>query len=288
MRRLLRFLVRLTFVLVVGVLIGVGLFYGVPWVYRRLLWPIQENSARVAILQEQVAKNSDTIFGNHRALQDRIVDLETQAAEMGERAAVEAQDQDILEDEAAQLARRIASLEDDLEAQQQAVDQVRENLNQAELGLEREIEDVQGQIEGTRRDLRDQIERSEEDLNALGDRLGETTAQLSLLQTAQDLLKVRLLLVEENFGTARDTLDLALAHLDHAAEMTPSRADELEALRARFLALDDMIVQRSFRTRPTLEALWADVVNLATPLAAQSVVTETQAISPLPTPTPSR
>jgi len=298
----LRFLLRLVFVLVIGALIGLGLFYGVPWVYRRVAWPVQENSARIAILEEQVAKNSENIFDHRRALQRRIVDLETEVAELQEEVAVQVQDQEELAEQGQQLVQRITTLEDDLktglETQQQDMEQLRSDVSSETSDLEREVEGIREEVEGVREQLEtareeldQQIEMSEEGLRDLEEALDETAAaleaRLSLLQTAQDLLKVRLLLVEENPGAARDTLELAIAHLDRASELIPSQREVLDDLRERMLTVDGLIAESSFRTRPTLEALWADVMDLVVPIRAQSTITGTEATSPVPTPTPS-
>jgi len=289
----LRFLVRLIFVLVIGTLIGLGLFYGVPWAYRRLIWPVQENSARVAILEEQVAKNSESIFDNQRALQGRIVDLEIEVTELQEEMAAQAQDQETLREAEQRLTERVTGfeealtvLEEDVEAQQQEIDQVRLEVADTASALE-EIAGVQEQLAEVQRELAGQMEVSEEALKDTQGQLDASLGRLSLLQTAQDLLKVRLLLVEDNPGAARDTLQLAVAHLARARELIPSQAEVLDDLRERMSEVDDLIAERSFRARPSLEALWADTMDLVTPLEVQSVITGSQMTSPLPTPTPS-
>lgn len=286
----LRFLLRFLFVLVIGTLIGVGLFYGVPWVYQRLVWPVQENSARVAILEEQVEKNSDNIVDHHRALQNRIVDLENDVTDLREQAASQAEDQEVLREESQQLGERIIALENELEARvedlERSVQEVRSDFSGTTTELQQEIDGIEDELEAAQRDIHQEIRTSEENLADLEGQVDEVTVRLSLLQTAQDLLKVRLLLVEENPGVARDTLELAIAHLDRASELLPSRAEVFAGLRERLLSVDDLIVDRSFRARPTLEALWADVMDLAMPLTAQSPVTGTQTISPPATPTP--
>lgn len=284
-----RFLVRLFFVVVLGALIGAGLFYGVPWAYRRLTWPVQENSARIAILEDQVAKNSESIFDNHRALQDRIVTLETEIAELQEAVTAQVQDQEALKEQVQGLAPRITALEEDLQAQRQDIEQVQAGFTATASDLEEEIGKVQEQLDEAERELSQQIEMSEEtveeNVSDLQGQLDRAVARLSLLQTAEGLLKVRLLLVEENPGSARDALGLAISHLAQASDLMPSQAEALDDLRERMLAVDELIAQGSFRARPTLEALWADVMGLAAPLAVQSTVTETQATSPLSTPT---
>ena len=284
--RVLRFLIRLVFVLIVGALIGLGLFYGVPYAYRRLMWPVQENSARVAILEEQVAKNSDSIFNNRLALEDRISDLEEEVAELRDEGAARAQNQEALEREIEQLAGRVSDLEDDLRAQQKELEEADLAFSETASHLTEEIDMVGEQLAEARQELSQKTEASQEGVEALGGKLDEAAVRLLFLQTAQDLLKVRLLLVEDNPGTARETLALAVEHLEQAGGLVPEQEERVEDLRDRMLAVDDLIANRSFRARPSLEALWADLMGFVTPLSAGTTVTGTQGTSPVPTPTP--
>jgi len=284
--RVLRFLIRLVFVLIVGALIGLGLFYGVPYAYRRLMWPVQENSARVAILEEQVAKNSDSIFNNRLALEDRISDLEEEVAELRDEGVARAQNQEALEREIEQLAGRVSDLEDDLRAQQKELEEADLAFSETASHLTEEIDMIGEQLADARQELSQEIEASQEGVEALGGKLDEAAVRLLFLQTAQDLLKVRLLLVEDNPGTARETLALAVEHLEQAGGLVPEQEERVEDLRDRMLAVDDLIANRSFRARPSLEALWADLMGFVTPLSAGTRVTGTQGTSPVPTPTP--
>ncbi len=284
--RVLRFLIRLVFVLIVGALIGLGLFYGVPYAYRRLMWPVQENSARVAILEEQVAKNSDSIFNNRLALEDRISDLEEEVAELRDEGVARAQNQEALEREIEQLAGRVSDLEDDLRAQQKELEEADLAFSETASHLTEEIDMIGEQLADARQEISQEIEASQEGVEALGGKLDEAAVRLLFLQTAQDLLKVRLLLVEDNPGTARETLALAVEHLEQAGGLVPEQEERVEDLRDRMLAVDDLIANRSFRARPSLEALWADLMGFVTPLSAGTTVTGTQGTSPVPTPTP--
>jgi len=284
--RILVFLLRLTFVLVVGALIGLGLYYGVPYAYRRLMWPVQENSTRIAILEEQVSKNSDTIFNNQLALEDRVSDLEGEIAELREQGAARQADQEALDQEIRQLAARVSDLEDDVETQRAELREAETGFAETASDLTEEIDRIQAQLETARDDLSGEIMASQEDVAVLEGRLNEAALRLLFLQTAQDLIKVRLLLVEDNPGTARETLALAVQHLERAGGLLPEQAERVEDLRERMLAVDDLIANRSFRARPSLEALWADLMGFVTPLSAQTPVTGTQEISPVPTPSP--
>jgi len=289
--RVLRFLLRLFLILAIGAVVGLGLFYGIPWVYRRLIWPVQENSAQIALLRDQVDKNSGNIFDNNRALEERLMTLEDDVAELHERTAAQSEDQEALRQESQQLAERITALQGDLKGQQQEmeqdIEQVRSDFSGTRSDLEQKIGEMEDQLDETQRQLREKVETSEENLADLEGEVDQVTARLALLQTAQALSKTRLLLVEENPGAARDTLGLAVIHLKRASELLPSQADSFSNLREQMLEVDGLIAEDSFRVRPTLEALWADVMDLAMPLTARSIMTETQGTSPLPTPTPS-
>ncbi len=282
----LRFLLRLILVLVVGALIGVGLFYGIPWAYRQVAWPVQENSARIAILEEQVSKNSDSIFNNRLSLEDRIADLEDDLAQLQEQGGARAEDQEVLQQEVRQVEARIAGLEAELATQREEIDEARSTVSNTASDLTQEIDGLQDELAKAEEELSRQIDASEEYVDQVASQLNETAVRLLFLQTAQDLLKVRLLLVEDNPGTARETLALAVDHLERVGGLVPEEMERIEDLRERMLAVDDLIATESFRARPSLEALWADLMDFVTPLTTQSTVTATEELSPLPTPTP--
>lgn len=287
----LRFLLRLLLVVVVIMLLGAGLYYGVPWAHRNLVQPVQDTVARVAVLEQRMDLEEEHLQERNREFQERIATLETEVTELREEATVQAQDQRALQKWNQQLEDRIAQLQGDLEAQQQemeaALEGMRSELEGATADLDEQIEGLQNRLGDAIADLEQQAEESQGRLEDLDGRVSGLEGRLLLLQTAQDLVKVRLLLVEDNPGTARETLMLAIAHLERARRLMPEQAETLDGMRERMVALDDLIAERSFRARPDLEALWADVMDLAASLTPRSTVTATQTTSPLPTPTPS-
>lgn len=286
--RFLRFLVRLLFVVVIGTLIGLGLYYGAPWLYRRVVLPVQENSARIAVVEARLELQQQRISENHRALQDRAANLEADLAELQESTSVQIQGQQLLEEQTERLAQRLATTESELELREGESLELERSLEAATSDLRAQVDSVEKQLAETRADIGMQIEATEARVTAAEEQAETLTGRLVLLQTAQDLLKVRLLLLEENPGAARDTLGLAVAHLDRALAVMTEQTEDLENLRERMLALDDLIAERSFRVGPTLESLWADVMELVVPPANQSGVTTTQTPPPpLPTPSPS-
>lgn len=278
--RFLRFLVRLTFVVVLGALIGVGLYYGVPHLYRSLVLPVREHSARIAALENRLGEQQERISENHRVLQDRVAELETNLAQHHEEVAVQSQAQQALQEQNQQLDQRITEVQRALEGQEQGIAELESALGEVSSDLGERIGTVDDRLE-------EQIEDTEGRVGELETQGDAVMGRLTLLQTAQGLLKVRLLLLEENIGAARDTLGLAIARLDQARALMPAYAEDLEMVRERMVTLDDLIAERSFRVRPNLESLWNDLMDLAGPPPTQTEVAATQADSPLATPTPS-
>jgi len=276
-----RFLVRFLFVLVIGALIGLGLYYGVPWAYRRLVLPVQENGARISILEQEMDLNQEHWKEDIQVLRDRIVSLETAVNELQETAAVQSQDHEALAERAQNLEARADQLESALAGHQQDVSEIQSNLTEATSDLSAETESLQQQLTEMQTTLDQRTESIQE-------RVGDLAGRMILLQTAQDLLQVRLLLLEENRTLAREALALAVTHLDQASATMPSQKEALEGLRERMVTLDDLIARQSYRVRPDLEALWADLMDLIVPSPSQPAAASTSELSPVATPTPGR
>ena len=298
--RILRFIVRLILVLVIGGLVGLGIYLGVPWAYRSLVWPVQDNRARVAILEQRMDLEQEHLRERERTLQDRSYELEdelakveAEVARLREQVAVQAEDQEGLEAQTGRLGDQVVQLEADVEAQrlamEAATEDIRADLGDATAGLNRGLEDLQDELSDIIANLAPQVEETREELIGVDGRLGELEGRLALLQAAQDLVKVRLLLVEDNPGTARNTLALAITHVEQASALMPLQAETLAELQTQMTALDGPIAQRSFRARPDLETIWAGLMDLVVPVPLTNTpgVTATQATSPLPTPTSS-
>ena len=245
-----RFLVRFLFVLVVGALIGVGLFYAVPGVFRTMVQPVQRNTARLAALEQRVTKEQERLQDENLALQERVADLEAELIPLREGSAVQTQDIAGAAEQIQELGERVAQAEQDLVRQQ--------------TGLAAQQEAAAA----TRSELGSAVDDLEEQAGQTAAKAEELEGRLALLQTAQDLLKVRLLLVEENSRGARDTLLLATAHLEQAIPLMPEQAETLSALQERMAGLEALIAEGSFRVGPELESLWADVMDMVLPAVA--------------------
>jgi predicted nucleic acid-binding Zn-ribbon protein len=291
---ILKFLLRFIVVLLIGALIGAGLYYGVPWLYREFIQPVRDNTIHIQALERRFDRESTDLREKQQALDERLAALETDVATLAEDVPVN-------ERNISDLHSRVERLEATMVTSETMT------ATQARLeALEDQIADLEEDLSAQEDDLADAIADQEEKFDLVETTLdtqmtnlqkletvtlGQTAAlegRLVLLQTAQDLLRVRLLLLDDNVGAARETLELADRHLERAILVLPAEEATLIDIRGRVTALDELIGQRSFRVTTELEALWADVMDLAmpstpistSPLAVTGTLTSTATMTP--------
>jgi hypothetical protein len=115
-----RFLVRLLLVVVIGIIIGVALYWTVPALYRQFILPVQEHQLRLDSLEAKHTMYVQQTNEKLTNLQTRLQSLETQQdADKANIATLN----DRLDDVEAALATQQAHLDADLTSQQSLADE---------------------------------------------------------------------------------------------------------------------------------------------------------------------
>jgi len=236
-------LLRLTFVVVIAILIGVGIYYGVPWVYWRLVIPVQDSAARIEMLQRDIE--------NTRA------DWNTELTEQGQRISA-------LESDLAVQRERITALEGDMGRMDELLTAQGETLSELQAALD-STEETTGQLGGD-------VEALYGELDTLRDEIADPNRvaaaferRLILLQAWGEILKARQHLLEDNPGNARQALALARANLERVILLSPEpEAEALIAIRERLDAADTAIEERPFVAMNELEIIWRDLDTFIT------------------------
>jgi uncharacterized coiled-coil protein SlyX len=223
-------LLRVLFVIVMAVLLAVGVYFGAPWVYHQVIYPIQSSVAQLAILENQVDESSTQWAERFSTQQQRITDLESQVAAQGERIAS-------LEASLIRMDQSSADQQVALDALSASVDAIAGDYAHTE-----EISGVRGEVANLREEVT-LAEQTAEQIDALAYRI-------VLLQAWQEVLKTHLYLSEGNVGNAETTLTLAMAHLDQAAVLSPEGEQE------RLAAVQTILTRATSRLReqPVLAA----------------------------------
>lgn len=267
-----KFMLRLIFVIVLGLLIGAALYFGVPWIYRTFVRPVQENTARITALEQRVTQEQARAKTDLQNFEERLTTLETALQEAREELANRDEALTSQTEALSETNAQVSSLETDLLAVEADVKAQGEIL----VDLKAELEVLQESVAG-----KDEV---------VDQKVAVLEGRVALLRTAQDLLRVRLLLLEGDSRAAAEATTLAIGHLEQARILLPDLEPALTPLKLRLQELQTLINERSFRVGLELEALWAEVMELVLPPAvmettpATTPVEVTPGLSPLPTP----
>ncbi len=179
--RLFGILLRLAVVVVLGVALAAGAYFGVPRAYRGLVEPAQVNTTRIDAIEAEL----DLARGDTRSLRDRMGDrlaeLEAALAKQGESLAT-AQ---------VQLEAELAASLDQSRAMEVLTDQI-------------------GTLRGALGDLTDQVDAA---LGDLGQPEEELRQELLINRVMLHLVRARLGLLENNAGLAAEEAARARALL---------------------------------------------------------------------------
>ena len=231
-------LLRLVFVVVIAALIGVGIYYGVPWVYWRLVVPIQDTAARVEMLQ--------------RDLENTRANWNTELAGQGQRISG-------LESDLAAQREGIAALEADMGRMDELLTVQGETLSELQTALD-STEEATGQLGGDVEALYGELDTLRVEIADPNRVAAAFERRLILLQAWGEILKARLHLLEDNPGNARQALALARANLERVIVLSPEpEAETLVAIRERLDAADTAIEERPFVAMNELEIIWRDL-----------------------------
>jgi len=236
--RLLAVLLRLIFVVVIAIFIGVGVYYGVPWVYWRLVVPVQESAARVEMLQ--------------RDLENTRTDWNSALTGQGQRISA-------LESDLATQKERIAALEADVKRMDEVLIAQEKTLNELQTTLD-STEKTTGRLGGDVEALYGGLDTLRGEVADPNRVAAAFERRLVLLQAWGEILKARLHLLEDNAGNARQTLALARANLERVIVLSPEpEAETLIAIQERLDAADTAIEERPFVAINELEIIWRDL-----------------------------
>ncbi len=214
--RLFGVLLRLAVVLVVGTMIAIGAYFGLPRAYRNLVEPAQVNTSRIAALETELDLARTDTSSLREQSGERLAELEAALAEQGESLAM------------AQAQLEAASIDQDkaMEAVTDQIGTVRRALSDLTDQVDAALSDF-GQPE---QDLRQDLMINRVMLHLVRARLGLLENNVGL--AAEEAGRARDLLVETDPDGELKSVQDAIARIDLALEAMKSTpfvaGDDLE------------------------------------------------------------
>ena len=238
--RLLGVLLRVLFVIVIAALLAAAVYFGAPWVYRQLVYPVQSNVVRLTLLQRQVDENNAQWAESFGVQQQRIADLESQLAGQGERIA--------------SLETSLDRMDETLVEQQTTLDELSSTVDA--------ISNDYASLEKVET-LRDEFTALQESVtlsDQVAGQLDTLEYRIILMQTWQEVFKTHLYLTEGNVGDAETTLALAMTHLNQAATLSPEAEQEaITAIQTRLTQAVSRLREQPILAAQDLESAWYEL-----------------------------
>jgi len=274
----LRFVIRLVLVILLAVLLGAGIYFGVPALYRSYIQPVERNLAQVNDTQARQEGINQRMDQKLEALQARLEKLELQndthkqALDELDSRLGNLETSALSDDERQAQEQRLS----DLEAAVQAASENLATLQNQVVALDL----VQAQTDLQVQDLARKAKIEQVPLQALRN-------ELLLVKAMLHLTRSRLFLVEDNLGLAEQDVSAArllLAGLQ--GEVPPYQVDALGAILTRLDAALGNLPARPVLAAEDLEVAW-QLLRLGLPGEATPFSTLTgQPGTGTPTPTP--
>lgn len=254
---LFKFLVRLTFVLVLAVAIGAGLYYaiayGIPALDRAYLQPVRDNTAAITELQSQADQNATRSADQITALQDRITALEVQNdTNLNTIDALQTQldAMSTLADEQAALLTQVGEIEDDLAALDTA-------FQSAETERGTAMTDLQELAAGNRDSIDDILSAMAADDFPMD----QAYADLQLVKAMALLTRAQVFIFQDNFGLANTDIENARTLLIAVGSDPALEGLELEPVLNRLSLAMAGLPQTPDQASADLAAAWDLLVD---------------------------
>jgi bacterioferritin (cytochrome b1) len=287
--RLWRFTVRLVFVIVVGLLLGVGLYYGALSLYRNYVLSTQINPQRLSQLEARQAQDEQL---NKQRMDDIVARLETlETLGDAQKAALAGTQARLATLEAAQgdqstalsqIPNDMEALQGDLKTFQTSLDTLKANLDtlkSSQDGLQADVATLSQTITGNTEHLQ-ALEAAWADFE---NPLAGLQWEVQLLEVMQLLIRGRLSLSQSNYGLAEQDIQTGLDRV--LAMQSQAPADQVEAFTEIGTHLEKAV--NNLPAKPVVAAgemdgAWSLLIQML-PGGAQVEATATPTSTPAPT-----
>jgi chromosome segregation ATPase len=184
--KIFRFLVRFLLVLILGVAIGAGAYYGLPALYRDLVQPVQTSAEQVSELEEAVSQLRRNLREQNAESADSLAEIEGEISQLREAVS--------------EMEVQVESLNSSADALRERLEEVRPVSRQLE-ELSRVEERLSARLESLEAVVSAQAEEAPSP--------DEIVVQFQLLRSMELISRARLWLMQGNLGKAGDDIEVA-------------------------------------------------------------------------------
>lgn len=238
----LKVLFRLILVLLVGIILGAALYFGFQFVYKELVIPTQQNATDLQNLNTRINQQWELLQEKNKELEERLSETES--------------DQEKTTNQISELVTDIEQISADLDAYQiqqedlatqiKKIDQSIVDLMDQNKDLTTQNEDLIASVEGL------EVEK----------KLQPIYQDLQIFKVLLQVNRSRLFLVQDNYGLAKQELELANELLNSLLlSATEEQENEILIWDARLNLAIGHLPDNPILANDDLEILWSMMAN---------------------------
>ena len=291
--KLAKFTLRLIFVVVIGALLGIGIYwaasYGVATVNQQVFQPIRNHTQQLADLDSRYAQDYGLLNERTQALQEQTQALQEQIDSLESQENATREGLEALESQLTASEALLAEMQATLETAQESLDALGSEQTTLRATLEPDIAELEtalAELEASIEALTEDVAQAVDDVKALDVTVRDEAPliavriEVQLLKAMELLTRARLQLAQDNSGAAKTEVQEARNLLVNLGTTLPE--DQQKALAA--------IVQRlelGLANLPNAPRLATDDLEVAWQLLVKGLPGQSTAmtlLSPLTTP----
>jgi len=246
----LKWIFRFLLVVVILFALGIGIYYGLPYLYNQWVKPVEEQSVQIKDLKAQQEQSKDVYLSRLEGVQKQLDALVLQ------------QDKD--KEELAKLNKMIT----DTQSWQRAQEEISARLIAAEYRLdqlEAELDKIDMQFIALDKNTQEQkatISALSEDIEQQATPLAVMNQEMMLVKVMELVTRSRLSLIDSNYGLAQNDLQAACTLLSRLQSLLPfNQAQSVQDIERRLeLAITNMESNPSLAEKD-LDIAWQMLVQ---------------------------
>lgn len=288
-----RFLLRLFFVVVIGIALGIGIYFGALLLFRTYVQPVQSYAARLDALESGQQQIEEMATSRFESLTGRVEALEIQGDTAKESLSALEGRLSAVESAQEEQAAEINALSAEMETLQTTVDELQTNQDELQAGFA-DVQQAVDDIGGLQADVEQALQANQENTDSietlqlglqefvLGQ--GDLRAELQLLKAMDQLTRSRIFLTSGNVSQAQAEIRDVASMLSGLAEVVPEgQASYLEDVVTGLDESLSFLPRSPLQASDRLEGAWQMLLE---GLPEEPSIETTAESTPTPTPTP--
>jgi DNA repair exonuclease SbcCD ATPase subunit len=300
LERAIIFSIRLLFAFVVGIAIGVGIYFGIRLLYSEYQTLTQDYESRISAVEASQSQSNQVVTDRMSSYQTRLESLEIQGdtqkdaiANLESRLETHDEFRSYQATVVAGQQDKLLNMEDTLLAIQNDVKTIQSDLESIQSDLsnfQNDIRTLQSSTDDLEKTVKEIQETNETTVEAINEMMMETEARMTILENKMSFLVAMELMTRARLNMVQGNLTLAQSDLESARSLLVTLQEDLPPIQAAYVegiiaGIDDLLgflPGAPITAADKLEGVW-QMLAAGLPVEGESTIETSEESTPTPT-----